>query len=124
MSDHLITRPPGITTCGECRTTMLAATIGGLDRHVDPVALNTDGMLAAARAGIPLFLQRGSLLYTLAPEHIAAGEPLVVMPAHTCGRPAPHRFIDADRMVAAVALVTLLLGGTPVPVEVNNTPPF
>lgn len=125
MSDHLITKPPGVTTCHRCGRSIFAATIGGLDRHIDRDALTPAGMLRATEAGIPLFLLRGHLLYTLAPEHFDSGQPLTVLPEHTC-RPIPSYLVDSGgvHMEAAVALATQLLGATPVVAEVNHTPPF
>jgi hypothetical protein len=122
MADHLITTKPGLTDCNRCHTPVLAATVGGLDRHIDPVTLNVGGMLAALSGGVALFLQRGTLIYTLDPEHVGSGQPLTVLPEHVCGRDVPDRFIDPDHMSAAIALVQLLLGATPVPAEA--TPPY
>lgn len=122
MSDHLITTPPGLTVCTKCHTPVLAATIGGLDRHVDPAALTPEGQLRAAERGLALFLLRGDRLYRLTAEHVmASGAAMTVMPEHTC-RPVPDRFIDGVHMEAAIFLVTNLLGATAVDTEA--TPPY
>lgn len=122
MSDHLITTAPGLTDCAQCHKPVLAATVDGLDRHIDPVTLNGDGMTQAAFGGVALFLQRGTMLYRLTAHHVMGSQPLTVMPEHRCGVTVPYRFIDADHMSAAIALVRLLLGATPVPAEA--TPPY
>lgn len=121
MADHLITTRPGLTVCGRCRVPVLAAVIGGLDRHVDPVALNREGVHQASRGGLAVFALRGDTLYRL-PRTDVTADALTVMPEHICNRPVPDRFVSAAHMEAAIHLVTRLLGAQAVVTE--DTPPY
>jgi hypothetical protein len=126
MSDHLITTAPSLTMCSTCQRPVLAAVIGGIERHVEPEAINHQGQLVAADNGLALFLLRGNYVYALTVEHIAGGQPLTVLVQHTC-RPIPERFLDRGgvQMELATALVIKLLGATAVDTGVvSTTPPF
>jgi hypothetical protein len=123
VSHHLVTTPPTITVCGTCHAPVLAAVVGGLERHVDPATLTADGQLHAARAGLALFVLRGSTLYRLTAEHVRADPGGTVLAEHT-HHPIPDRFVDGGHMAAAICLVARLLGATSVVAEANDAPPF
>lgn len=121
----MITTTPSLITCRRCHTPVLAATVGGLDRHVDTATLNDVGELAA--------LVEGRATFTLAAEdylarrtvhHIAAGPARrPVLAEHNC-RPTPDHHIDHAWTLVAQALLSSVLGVT-VPTGANDsTPPF
>jgi hypothetical protein len=120
--DHLITTPPTLTVCGTCHTPVLAALVGGLERHVDTAALTPDGELQALRHGLATFELRGEVLARRSVEHIRAGATGAVLAEHS-HHPIPDRFVDGSRMAAAIGLVVRLLGATPVAAEANDAPP-
>jgi hypothetical protein len=122
MSDHLITTAPTITVCAQCHAPVLAAVVGGLERHVDTAALNPVGELQALTAGLPTFELRGGLLMRRTVEHIRAGATGPVLAEHS-HHAIPDRFIDQTAMATALRLVSRLLGATPVDTEANDTPP-
>lgn len=118
---HLITEPPTATTCTRCRQPVLAATVGGLDRHVDPTAVTQAGELAALLASLASFEVRGNLIVHRTVWMIRADAQGPVLVEHTC-RPIPDCYVDPVAMAAAVALVARLLDATPV--DTGDTPPF
>lgn len=100
---HLITTTPTATTCRHCRRPILAATIGGLDRHLDLVQLTPAGELAALLAGRATFTLRGDLLARRTVHHIRGGSPTPVLPEHACPG------VDPTHVAADQAAVTALL---------------
>jgi hypothetical protein len=122
--DHLITTRPGLTLCNQCCRPVLAAVVGGLERHVDTAALTPDGELQALRHGLATFELRGEVLARRSVEHIRAGATGAVLAEHSHFA-IPDRFVDGSRMAAAIGLVARLLGATPVVAEANDAPaPF
>jgi hypothetical protein len=111
---HLITTRPGLIHCRTCRRPVLAATVGGLDRHIDPVPLTEPGELAALLAGRPTYDLAGSMadhLIRRTVHHIRAGaRRLPVVALHDCAPPDPAH-VDHTHLEKAAALVRRLLGG-------------
>lgn len=110
--DFLITKAPTATTCSRCSAPLLAATVGGLDVRVDPVALNDLGELAALMGGRRTYEVRGEWLILRRPEHIRAGNRGPVLGAHAC-TPVADDHIDHCALTQAAALVRSLLGTVP-----------
>lgn len=118
---HFITTAPSLTTCIHCSQTMLAATVGGLDRHVDTATLTEVGELQALLAGRPTYDLAGERLIRRTVERIRDGDRAAVLAEHNC-TPTPDEFIDGAHMTAAIWLVTNLLGAQPLPAD--DAPPF
>lgn len=118
---HFITTEPTVTRCAHCNQHLLAATVGGLDCHIDTTPVNPDGELAALLHGITTYELRGQLLIRRTVNHIRAGAAGCVLTAHIC-HPVPANYVDSDQLKAAVALVQLLLGA--VVVESTDQPNF
>lgn len=121
-----ITTAPMLTTCTRCNKAVLAATVRGLDVHVDYACLNDAGELAA--------LLEGRKTYTLVAQdylairtryNIAAGPPeRPVLADHAC-RPVPPHHIEIKWSQAAQGLLTVLLpGAVPIDSDVDAPPPF
>lgn len=84
---HLITTTPSLTACHRCRLPLLAATVGGLDRHIDPQPLQQAGELAALLAGRTTYDLRGELLIRRTRWRIAGGRrDLPVLAEHYCSK--------------------------------------
>lgn len=123
---HLITTSPSLITCPICHRPVLAATVGGLDRHVDPATLNDSGELAAVLEGrATYFLATEDYLVRRTVEHIrGASVQRPVVADHTC-RSVDPRHVDEAWTQYAVALISHLLGGSVIPAgDDGGTPPF
>lgn len=117
---HLITTYPTITTCYRCSAPVLAATISGLDVHVDPVALNDLGELTVLLSGRHSYEMRGEELFLRRPEHIRASRSGFVLGAHGC-EPVSEEHTDHTALARAESLVRSLLGVAPD--ENSDAPP-
>jgi hypothetical protein len=113
---HFITTAPSPIDCPSCRRPILAATVGGLDRHVDPTPLNPAGELAAlltGRATYDLAGARRDHLIRRNVHRIGAATGLPVLADHTCTPPTPGH-VDQARLEAAEGPV----------VAADDRPPF
>jgi hypothetical protein len=121
---HLITTRPTVTRCGRCRRTILAATIGGIDRHIEPTTLNDLGELAALVAGKTTYDQRSELIIRRGVDKLRQPRhPHVpVLADHDC-QPVPEEYVDQSHMYLAMALVATKLGATLVS-DTAQRPPF
>lgn len=120
---HFITTAPTTTTCSRCSSPLLAATVGGLDVHVDPVALNDLGELSVLLDGRATYeISSAELLTRRRPERIRAGKPATVLGAHAC-MPVVDAHVDHRALAQAGALVRSLLGATSVKDEDPDAPP-
>lgn len=124
---HLITTKPSAITCRTCQRPILAATVGGLDRHVDPTPLTPPGELAALLEGRPTYDLSGPLADHLIRRNvhrIRAARIRPVVAEHTC-RPPDRAHVDHTHLEAAVFLVQRLLGADVVTVDgSSDVPPF
>jgi len=124
--EFLITTPPSLTKCRKCHRPVLAATIGGLDHHVDTGTLNDVGELAALMEGRPTYeLVTEDYLVRRTVHHINAGPARhPVLAEHGCTH-IPDHHIDHAWTLAAQALIFSALGATvPVDGATTSTPPF
>lgn len=121
---HLITTRPTVTRCAGCRRTILAATIGGIDRHIEPTTLNDVGELAALVAGKATYDQRSELILRRGAERLRQPRhPHVpVLADHDC-TVVPEEHVDQSHMYLAMALVATKLGATLVS-DTGGPPPF
>lgn len=120
---YLITTSPTMTACSRCRRPMLAATVAGLDRHVDTATLNPTGELAALVSGRATYELHGEQLVRRGVEKLRMPHPtLPVLADHDCA-PVPSEHIDAAQHAAAMVLVMQLLGGSLVS-DTDGPPPF
>lgn len=121
---HLITTAPSLTKCRSCNRQMLAATIGGVDRHVDTATMNDVGELAALVEGRATFaLVTHDYLVRRTVHHISAGTgQRPVLAEHTC-RPTPDHHIDHAWTLAALAMLQSALGARVI-ADLGDTPPF
>lgn len=101
---------------------MLAATVSGLDVHVDLIALNDLGELTVLLSGRHSFQMRGEELFVRRPEHIRASRPGFVLGAHGCA-PVPEEHTDHTALARAEALVRSVLGVAP-DEDRDAPPPF
>lgn len=125
---YLITTSPSLTVCRKCRHRVLAATVGGIDRHVDPVPLNALGEFRALVSGVVTYELRGDFLFRRTKAHISAGvgsPEASVLPAHTCYM-IPDTMIDHSHMDRAIRLCQQLLGTEVIPGfnDDEQAPPF
>jgi hypothetical protein len=123
---HLITTAPALVPCRTCQRPQLAATVTGLDRHVDPAPLTPAGELAALLAGRPTYNLAGpnrEHLIRRTVHHIHAPRRHPVVADHTCQPPAPGH-VDHTWLEVAVALVHHLAGGQPLTDGASDAPPF
>jgi hypothetical protein len=118
----MITTAPDLTHCYRCGGLVLAATVAGLDRHVDVDPLTQLGELAALLAGRPTYNLSRELLVRRSPERIRHGEPGTVLAEHNC-TPTPPEHVDGAHMTAAIWLVQHILGAEIVE-DTNPAPPF
>lgn len=118
----LITTAPSLTKCSRCRRMVLAVTINGFDRHVDPAALNQMGELAALMSGRKSYELHGELLVhrTVAKLGSPRVAGLPVMAEHACQAVSPAH-CDQEVMEQALALVKRLLGAE---IVLPDQPPF
>lgn len=121
---HSITTAPSLTTCRSCNSPVLAATVRGLDEHVDTATLNDAGELAALLDGRRTFsLVAEDYLSLRTALDIAAGPPKrPVLAQHGC-RVVPDTQIAHEWTLAAVALVYSALG-VEAPSNLPAEPPF
>lgn len=119
---YLITTYPSLTKCSKCRRMVLAVTVTGLDRHIDPTALNEVGELAALIEGRKSYELHASTMVSRGKYQL--GRPRLVntpvMADHNCKTP-PQAHCDQQEMDRALALVRRLLGAEEV---VADEPPF
>jgi hypothetical protein len=125
---HFITTSPTLITCRHCGRPILAATVEGLDRHVDPVPLTLAGELAALLAGRPTYDLAGAMrdhLIRRTVHHIRGGaRQLPVVADHDCASPDPAH-VDHSHLEVAAALVRHLLGGEIVTTgDADDRPPY
>ncbi len=122
---HLITTTPSLITCRRCSRPVLAATVGGLDVHVDTACLNEAGEVMALIEGRSTYNLVGERLYRRGPEKIReGGRTAPVLGKHSCA-PVPDEHIDPVWSEVATAIIVHACGG----VIVNETkiaflPPF
>lgn len=121
---HLITTAPSLTKCRRCHRQVLAATVGGLDRHVDTATLNDAGELAALLSGLATYaLVAEDYLSRRSVVAISAGPPKrPVLADHAC-RVIPEHHIAHEWTAAAKALLTVTLGATVDAID-NDSIPF
>lgn len=118
---HFITTSPTVTTCHRCRRPVLAATVTGLDRHVDLATLTAEGELMALLERRATYELRGERLIRRTTLHIGNGERACpVLADHAC-KPVPEHLVDHVWDEVAVALARRLLGAAPV---LPDNPPF
>lgn len=120
---HFITTNPTTTTCTHCSSTVLAATVAGLDVHVDPVALTDVGELAVLLAGRRSFSLSGERLFRRRPEHITSDRGGVVLGEHGCVQ-VPDEHVDHTVLATATALLRSALGAVVVQAGDDTPPPF
>lgn len=115
---HFITTSPIAISCDGCGRPVLAATVGGIDRHVDPTPLNPAGELAALLGGRPTYDLTGAgadhLIRRTAIRITAGRARGPVLADHTC-QPTPTAHIDHDQ---APTVTRLAHAGGP------DEPPF
>jgi hypothetical protein len=122
---YLITTSPSMTTCSMCHRPVLAATIGGLDRHVDLAALNDHGELVALLSGCQTYELHGDELVPRSPGMIAKATASPVLASHRHGIEVPADQIDVAVSARAVVLIVTALGGVVVgKSDRDATPPF
>lgn len=122
---YLITTAPSLIQCQTCDRPVLAATVGGLDRHIDTACLNPAGELAALLQGRPTFELHNDRLIRRGAEKIRAGRTgHPVMAEHSCD-PVPNHHIEHAWTAAAMATVIHAVGGVVVGDTASyTTPPF
>lgn len=122
---YSITTAPGLMTCPRCNKAVLAATVRGLDVHVDTACLNDAGELAALLSGRKTYeLVAQDYLSVRRPRDIAAGPPRrPVLADHACRATPPHH-IELKWSQAAQGLLSVLLPGTVSIVKDDDAPPF
>lgn len=110
---HLITTAPSLTVCRRCKRPVLAATVGGIDRHVDTATLNDVGELAALIEGRATYaLVAHDYLSRRTVHDISAGAPKhPVLADHVC-KEIPDHHIEHAWTLAAKALAISALGAT------------
>lgn len=123
---YLITTTPSLIQCYGCNRPVLAATVGGLDRHIDTACLTPAGELAALLQGRSTFELHNDVLIRRGPEKIRAGLPgRPVLAEHSCD-PVPDHHIEHVWTAAAMATVIQAVGGVVVGggSAGSTTPPF
>lgn len=120
----LITTAPNLVDCRHCGRPLLAATVGGLDRHVDPAPLTDAGELAALLAGRATYdlagINRDHLIRRSVHRIHATGRH-PVLADHDCAGPDPAH-VDHTWLEVASGLVRRLLGG--VETTDDDRPPY
>jgi len=125
---HFITTRPTLTTCRTCHRPQLAATVGGIDRHIDPAPLTAAGELAALLHGQATYNLAGPLadhLIRRTVHHIRGGQRtgLPVVADHTCTPPqAAH--LDLAQLQVCAALTRRLAGHADPNRALPDRPPF
>jgi len=110
---HLITTAPKLINCRDCGRPLLAVTVGGLDRHVDPAPLTELGELVALLAGRTTYDLSGPMADHLIRRNvhrIAAERSRPVIATHACV-PPEQGHVDHGHLDRAAGLVRRLLGG-------------
>lgn len=121
---HFITTTPNLIHCAHCQRPLLAATVDGLDTHIDPTPLTPAGELTALLTGRPTYDLRGELLARRTAVRIRGGNrDLPVVAEHTC-RPTQPAHIDHAHLEATAALLQRLTGGQVAAADPNQPPPF
>lgn len=121
----LITTAPSLTVCRACNRLVLAATVGGLDRHVDTATLTEAGELSALLEGRATYqLVTEDYLVRRNVHHIRAETQRPVLADHDC-KETPDHLIEHAWSLAAKALIMAALGGTiPAESDGDSPPPF
>lgn len=121
----MITTAPSLITCRRCHRPVLAATVGGLDRHVDTATLNDVGELAALIEGRTTYaLVTEDYLSRRSAHDIAVGPAKrPVLADHTCA-PTPDHHVDHAWTLAAQALLSRVLGVTVPTAGASDAPPY
>lgn len=122
---YLITTAPTLTTCRKgCGRPVLAATVHGLDRHVDTATLSHPGELAAILDGRATYhVTAADYLVRRTVLHIAADTRRPVLADHACSE-IPDHHIDHAWTLAAQALLQDALGATVIPAGDQEPCPF
>lgn len=120
-----ITTAPSLINCPKCHRPIMAATVRGLDEHLDTAMLNPMGELMALMEGRRTFDLRGDYIGLRNKEKIAAGHrDAPVVARHAC-KDVPREHLDPAWMEAAIAIVVNACGGVIVGHDVTPTnPPF
>ena len=121
---YLITTSPSLIKCGKCGRPVLAATVQGLDRHIDTACLTQLGELAVLLEGRTTFNLRHDVLSVRGPDKIRAGtRGAPVLAQHAC-KDTPEEHIDPAWSLAAMALIIEAVGGVIVGEKIAHVPPF
>jgi hypothetical protein len=108
-----------------CARPVLAATIGGLDKHVDTATLNETGELIALLSGCRTYELHGDELVQRSAGRIGSSEQTApVVADHRCGRITPINEIDAKWSAVAAAMIVRALGGMIVGRPGSDEAPF
>ena len=120
----LITTAPSLITCRRCKQPVLAATVGGMDVHVDTATLNDVGELAALIEGRTTYeLVTADYLVRRSTHHISAGPAKhPVLATHSCA-PTPEHHVNHAWTLAAQALLSTALGLTVSPDGASDDDP-
>jgi hypothetical protein len=123
---HLISTSPSLIKCRKCGQPVMACTVSGMDRHIDPAALTQAGELAVLLSGRATFSLRGDTVFSRTPEKIRSGDRRYpVLPEHRCGATIPEQHLDPVWMEAATAIVIQACGGVVVGKDtIAYEPPF
>lgn len=119
----LITTAPSLINCYRCKRLVMAATVGGMDVHVDTATLNEIGELAALVSGRRTYhLVTRDYLVRRTAHHISTGQVRSpVLAEHACD-PIPDHHVDHAWTLNAHALLYDRLGATVA--RIGATPPF
>ena len=120
-----ITTAPSLINCPRCNRPVMAATVRGLDEHLDTAMLNPLGELAALLEGRRTFDLRGDYIGLRNKEKIASGKrDSPVVARHAC-KDTPPEHMDPAWMEAAIMIVVQACGGVIVGSDVGpSEPPF
>lgn len=113
IGPYLITTSPSVTACSGCNMPIFAATVGGIDRHIDPTCLSWQGELVALMEGQRTYELHAELLMYRNVERIQDGTWTgAVLADHRCGRVWTTQQRDDTVMHVAMDLLARLLGAT------------
>lgn len=122
---YLITTSPSLTECMVCGRPVLAATVGGLDKHIDTATLSDTGELVALLSRCKTYELHGDELVERSAARIGSTEQHApVLADHRCGRITPVNEISAKWSAQAAALIVRALGGMIVGRAGSEDPPF
>src|SRR5688572_22230437 len=108
---HAITTSPSLVNCPRCHRPVMAATVAGLDEHIDTAALNEVGELVALCEGRATFELRRDYLMHRDPSKIRYGKrDAPVLARHVC-RDTPAEHIERAWEAAGAAFVIQAIGG-------------